>query len=84
MQLTWLIGAPSRPVSVHQRARGRVGLGSPATQLMRAVSPLFGVKGTRGKRIRHLLAVSYPWRISKLTRNPRNCPKMSCQRMIRE
>ena len=38
MQLTWLIGAPSRPVSVHELAVGRIGLGSPATQLMRAVS----------------------------------------------
>ena len=38
MQLTWLIGAPARPVSVHRRAVGRLGLGSPATQLMRAVS----------------------------------------------
>jgi hypothetical protein len=37
MQLTWLIGAPSRSVSVHRRACGRRGLGSPATQLMRAV-----------------------------------------------
>ena len=37
MQLTWLLGAPSRPASVHRRAFGRVGLGSPATQLMRAV-----------------------------------------------
>ena len=37
MQLTWLIGAPGRPVSVHQRAVGRGGLGSSATQLMRAV-----------------------------------------------
>ena len=40
MQLTWLIGAPSRPVSVHRRAIGRCGLGSSATQLMRAVRPL--------------------------------------------
>ena len=40
MQLTWLLGAPSRPASVHQRAVGRYGLGSPATQLMRAVSLL--------------------------------------------
>jgi len=39
MQLTWLIGAPSRPASVHRRAFGQHGLGSPATQLMRAVSP---------------------------------------------
>ena len=37
MQLTWLLGAPSRPGSVHRRVDGRVGLGSPATQLMRAV-----------------------------------------------
>ena len=37
MQLTWLIEAPSRPVSVHRRACGRRGLGSAATQLMRAV-----------------------------------------------
>jgi len=37
MQLTWLIGATSRPVSVHRRAFGQGGLGSPATQLMRAV-----------------------------------------------
>ncbi len=37
MQLTWLLGAPSRPASVHRRAIGRLGLGSPATQLMRAV-----------------------------------------------
>ena len=40
MQLTWLIGAPSRPASVHRRAFGQHGLGSPATQLMRAVRPL--------------------------------------------
>ena len=40
MQLTWLTGALSRPVSVHGRACGRHGLGSAATQLMRAVSPL--------------------------------------------
>ncbi len=38
MQLTWLIGAPIRAVSVHRRACGRRGLGSSATQLMRAVS----------------------------------------------
>ena len=37
MQLTWLLGAPNRPVSVHQRVLGRRGLGSSATQLMRAV-----------------------------------------------
>jgi len=41
MQLTWLIGAPSQPVSVHRRACGRHGLGSPATQLMRAVRRSF-------------------------------------------
>ncbi len=39
MQLTWLLGAPGWPVSVHRRAVGQGGLGSPATQLMRAVSP---------------------------------------------
>ena len=38
MQLTWLTGAPSRAASVHRRAVGRCGLGSTATQLMRAVS----------------------------------------------
>ena len=38
MQLTWLLGAPSRSVSVHGRAVGLIGLGSAATQLMRAVS----------------------------------------------
>ena len=43
MQLTWLIGAPSRPVSVHRRACGRRGLGSAATQLMRAVGRLLAV-----------------------------------------
>ena len=37
MQLTWLTGCPDRPVSVHRRAFGRRGFGSPATQLMRAV-----------------------------------------------
>ncbi len=37
MQLTWLTGSPSRPASVHRRASGLLGLGSPATQLMRAV-----------------------------------------------
>ena len=37
MQLTWLIGAPSRPASVHRLVVGRRGFGSPATQLMRAV-----------------------------------------------
>ena len=42
MQLTWLPGAPNRAASVHERVVGRVGLGSPATQLMRAVrQPLF-------------------------------------------
>ena len=46
MQLTWLPGAPSRPASVHQRAVGQGGLGSAATQLMRAVSwPLMARKG---------------------------------------
>ena len=40
MQLTWLLGAPNRPVSVHRRVCGRCGLGSPATQLMRAVRRL--------------------------------------------
>ena len=44
MQLTWLIGAPSWPVSVHRRACGRVGLGSLATQLMRAVRALLEVE----------------------------------------
>ncbi len=38
MQLTWLLGAPSRLASVHQLVVGQGGLGSPATQLMRAVS----------------------------------------------
>ena len=38
MQLTWLTGAPIRPASVHRCAVGQGGLGSPATQLMRAVS----------------------------------------------
>ena len=38
MQLTWLLGAPGRSVSVHQRVIGQGGLGSAATQLMRAVS----------------------------------------------
>ena len=52
MQLTWLPGAPSRPVSVHRRAVGRRGLGSPATQLMRAVrQPLRAVAGTRRGRM---------------------------------
>ena len=37
MQLTWLPGAPSRSASVHRRVVGRRGLGSAATQLMRAV-----------------------------------------------
>ena len=40
MQLTWLIGAPIRAVSVHWRACGQHGLGSSATQLMRAVGLL--------------------------------------------
>ena len=44
MQLTWLIGAPGRPVSVHRRVVGRYGLGSPATQLMRAVRQLLPVR----------------------------------------
>ena len=39
MQLTWLLGAPNRPVSAHRLVVGRPGLGSPATQLMRAVRP---------------------------------------------
>ena len=37
MQLTWLLGAPSWPVSVHRLVVGQGGLGSAATQLMRAV-----------------------------------------------
>ena len=37
MQLTWLLGAPGRAVSVHWLVVGRYGLGSAATQLMRAV-----------------------------------------------
>ena len=37
MQLTWLIGAPNQPASVHRLGVGRRGLGSSATQLMRAV-----------------------------------------------
>ncbi len=45
MQLTWLLGAPGRPVSAHRRVVGRVGLGSPATQLMWAVRPLLQVGG---------------------------------------
>ena len=45
MQLTWLTGAPSRAASVHRRAVGQVGLGSPATQLMRAVSQPLVVGG---------------------------------------
>jgi hypothetical protein len=48
MQLTWLPGAPSQPVSVHWRVVGRVGLGSPATQLMRAVRPLHSRKHAYG------------------------------------
>jgi len=39
MQLTWLLGAPGQAASVHQQAVGRIGLGSSATQLMRAVRP---------------------------------------------
>ena len=46
MQLTWLLGAPGRPVSVHQRAVGQGGLGSPATQLMRAVSRSMSIRQT--------------------------------------
>ena len=38
MQLTWLTGAPGRSASVHRRVVGPSGLGSSATQLMRAVS----------------------------------------------
>ena len=45
MQLTWLLGAPSRSASVHRRAVGRHGFGSPATQLMRAVRPLGWLTG---------------------------------------
>ena len=37
MQLTWLTGAPIRPASAHRLAVGQGGLGSSATQLMRAV-----------------------------------------------
>ncbi len=51
MQLTWLIGAPSRPASVHRRACGRSGLGSPATQLMRAVSRLLRLRNRRDKSL---------------------------------
>ncbi len=50
MQLTWLLGAPSRPASVHRRVVGRVGLGSPATQLMRAVRRT--LCGKRGRDLR--------------------------------
>ncbi len=49
MQLTWLIGPQVVAASVHQRVVGRVGLGSPATQLMRAVSPLGIAKGRMTK-----------------------------------
>ena len=49
MQLTWLLGTQIRPVSVHQRAFGQGGLGSPATQLMRAV----GRSHKLGKMIDH-------------------------------
>ena len=51
MQLTWLPGAPSRPASVHQRAIGQVGLGSPATQLMRAVGLLGTAKGNEARMV---------------------------------
>ena len=51
MQLTWLPGAPSRSASVYERACGRCGLGSPATQLMQAVSPLEEAKIVRHKRL---------------------------------
>ena len=37
MQLTWLTGAPIQSRRAHRRSCGQVGLGSPATQLMRAV-----------------------------------------------
>ena len=40
MQLTWLTGCPSRAASVHRLGVRRYGLGSAATQLMRAVSLL--------------------------------------------
>ena len=40
MQLTWLLGPQFVPGSVHERVVGPVGLGSPATQLMRAVGRL--------------------------------------------
>ena len=37
MQLTWLLGPQFMPALVHGRVVGRRGLGSAATQLMRAV-----------------------------------------------
>ena len=40
MQLTWLPGTPNRSASVHRLVVGQGGLGSPATQLMRAVGRL--------------------------------------------
>ena len=49
MQLTWLPGAPSRPVSAHQRVAGQGGLGSPATQLMRAVRRFLSVELSEAK-----------------------------------
>ena len=47
MQLTWLPGAPNRAASAHRRVVGQGGLGSPATQLMRAVGPLETSEGTQ-------------------------------------
>ena len=51
MQLTWLLGAPSRAASVHRRVVGQGGLGSPATQLMRAVRWLGKVQSMEAKRV---------------------------------
>ena len=92
MQLTWLLGAPSRPVSVHRRAVGRCGLGSPATQLMRAVRRSLAntapwatrIHETRGNQCHRRLNFKSPSRLARrLSLNVQHRPRTiwSCSRM---
>ena len=62
MQLTWLTGCPNRAVSVHRLVVGRCGLGSAATQLMRAVGRLLRLKRFLNQReYYHGVVVSEAW-----------------------
>ena len=61
MQLTWLTGASSRPVSVHRRAVEQYGLGSPATQLMRAVRRAAGEREMMTILAANALQRPAPW-----------------------